>query len=50
MNVWKILTITFVTLLDLSKLHEVETECLELLEEINNHIQTQTKDIMSFMI
>ena len=42
MNVWKILTITFVTLLDLSKLHKVEKEFLELLEEINNQIQTKT--------
>ena len=47
MNVCKILTITFVTLLDLSKLHEVEKEFLELLEEINKQIQTKTRDIDS---
>ena len=45
MNVWKILTIIFVTLLDLSKLHE--KEFLELLEEINNQSQTKTRDIDS---
>ena len=47
MNVWKILVIIYISLLDLSKLHEVETEFLELLEEINNQIETKTLDLDS---
>ncbi len=47
MNVCKILAIIFISLLDLSKLHEVETEFLELLEEINNLIETKTLDLDS---
>ena len=47
MNVCKILAIIFISLLNLSKLHEVETEFLELLEEINNLIETKTLDLDS---
>ena len=35
MNVWKILAIIFLSLLDLSKLHELENEFLEILDELN---------------
>lgn len=35
MNVWKILAIIFVSLLNLSKLHEIENEFLEILDEFN---------------
>ena len=47
MNVWKILAIIFVSLLDLSKLHELENEFLEILDELNKQIQDKRQDLDS---
>ena len=47
MNVWKILAIIFVSILDLSKLHELENEFLEILDELNKQIQDKRQDLDS---
>ena len=47
MNVWKIHAIIFVSLLDLSKLHELENDFLEILDELNKQIQDKRQDLDS---